>query len=187
MTLPPGIAYKCRHYTPATTRKINAIVIHTAESAETPTSAENVAQWMSGPNAPEASIHVCVDNNSTVRCLEDHNIAWHAGAWEVNQRSLGIELAGSAKQTPAQWADRYSQAVLEQAAQTVAAWCHHYGIPPIHLTSAQVAAGKAGLLGHVDASHAYPVEAAKSGDHWDPGPNFPWAQFISKVVKHMPK
>ena len=39
-------------------------------------------------------------NGEAVRLLEDKNIGWHAGNWEVNKRSMGVTLAGNFDNTP---------------------------------------------------------------------------------------
>ena len=159
--------------------KITQIVIHTMESPEKPDTAESVARWFAGPTAPKSSIHVCVDSNSAVRCLPDTDTAWHSGVWAVNVRSLGVELAGTAKQSKQQWHDQYSTSELHQAAKVVAAWCKQYNIPVVHLSPAAVKAGKAGICGHNDVTKAFNVV----GGHTDPGPNFPWPDFLQLVTK----
>lgn len=169
---------KPKHYTKGPrTEPITQIVIHTMESQEKPNTAETVAAWFAGPTAPKASIHWCVDNNSAVLCLLDEDIAWHAGRWQVNARSLGVEIAGTARQTPAQWDDRYSQQTLRRAAKIVAAWCDLYDIPVRRLTPEQVRQNKKGICGHIDVTKGYDVH----GGHTDPGKNFPWEEFLELV------
>lgn len=156
--------------------KIRLIVIHSMESQEKPDTAESVAKWFGGPTAPQASAHYCVDNNSAVRVVDDQDIAW--GAPQANSDGLHIELAGTAKQTSAEWQDAYSLGVLDQAAKIVALWCKTYSIPATHLSVAQVADRKtAGICGHVDVTKAFPG----TGTHVDPGVQFPWSVFIGKV------
>jgi len=88
-----------------------------------------------------------------------------------------VELAGYAKQTAAEWADPYSTAMLERAAQQCAEWVRKYGIPIRHLTVAELKAGRMGFVAHDDVSKAF-----KRSTHWDPGPNFPWASFLARVA-----
>ena len=70
-------------------------------------SAESVARWFSRPSA-QVSAHYCVDVDSIVQCVRERDIAWHARGG--NAKSIGIELAGYARQTKAEWADAYSRA-----------------------------------------------------------------------------
>lgn len=39
-------------------------------------------------------------SGEAVRLLDDKNIGWHAGNWEVNKRSIGVALAGNFDNTP---------------------------------------------------------------------------------------
>jgi N-acetyl-anhydromuramyl-L-alanine amidase AmpD len=153
---------------------IRVIVLHTMEVDETSTMAEAVARAFAIP-ARQASAHLCVDNDSTVRCVDDQDTAWAAPG--ANADGLQIEMAGRAGQTPAQWADTYSKAVLERAAHEVAAWCSRWGIPARNLTNAQLADGKTrGVVTHKQVSDVF-----KRSTHWDPGPSFPMAAFLQRV------
>jgi N-acetyl-anhydromuramyl-L-alanine amidase AmpD len=159
---------------------INLIVLHTMESQELPGTAKRVALWFAGKNAPDASAHLTIDNKDIVSVVDEQDIAWHAGEWGTNQRSLGIELAGKASQTAKDWADAYSTAMLDIAAKQVASWCKKYNIPVVKLTPAQVSGGGKGICGHIDITNAFKV----SGGHTDPGVNFPWDSFIALVKKY---
>jgi N-acetyl-anhydromuramyl-L-alanine amidase AmpD len=145
------------------------------EAPEGPLTAENIAHWFSTmPASSKASAHVCVDNNSAVRCVADGDRAWHAPG--ANSDGLGIELAGYARQSRAEWLDQYSKGVLDQAARVAAGWCQKHNIPARKLTVAELVAGKRGIVGHRDVSAAY-----HQTDHSDPGPDFPWDYFLSRV------
>ncbi|KUL35736.1 hypothetical protein ADL12_19640 [Streptomyces regalis] len=151
------------------------IVIHDMEAPEGPLTAENVARYFANlPASNKASAHVCVDNNSAVRCVADGNRAWHAPG--TNSDGLGLELAGYARQSRAEWLDQYSKGVLEQAAKVTADWCRKHSIPARKLTVAELKAGRRGIVGHRDVSAAY-----GQTNHSDPGPNFPWDYFLSRV------
>ncbi|MBK3559305.1 N-acetylmuramoyl-L-alanine amidase [Streptomyces sp. MBT56] len=170
---------QAKWYGPGRSVPVRVIVIHDMEAPEGPNTAENVANWFrTMPASSKASAHVCVDNDSTVRCVADGDRAWHAPG--ANSDGLGIELAGYARQSRAEWLDPYSKAVIERAAKVVADWCEKYGIPARRLTVAELKAGKKGIVGHVDVSKAY-----GQTNHYDPGPNFPWDYLISRVKAHL--
>ena len=179
-------------------QQVRLFVIHTPETPEHGTVAESVARYFrdqplhgsrdpkwckTGPDGVVAkwsgsSCHYQVDNDSVVQSVRDHDVAWHAAA--ANGFSLGFELAGTAKQTPEQWADAYSEAMLRVAAKLIAAKIsgdyHH--IPVRRLTPDQIKIPTvAGFCGHND------VNAAFHGGrgHWDPGPHFPWDHFLGLV------
>lgn len=168
-----------RWFGPGRSVPIRVIVIHDMEAPKGPETAENVAHWFATmPATSKASAHVCVDNNSAVRCVADGDRAWHAPG--ANSDGLGLEIAGYAKQTRAEWLDDYSKAALDQAAKVTADWCKKYNIPVRKLSVAQLKAGQKGIVGHVDVSNAY-----GQTNHTDPGPNFPWDHFIARVNAFM--
>lgn len=170
---------QAKWYGPGRTVPIRVVVIHDMEAPEGPLTAENIAHWFATMSADsKASAHVCVDNNSAVRCVADGDRAWHAPG--ANGDGLGIELAGYARQSRAEWLDQYSKGVLDQAARVVSGWCQKHDIPARKLTVAELKAGKRGVVGHRDVSAAY-----GQTDHSDPGPNFPWDYFLSRVSAYM--
>lgn len=162
------------HYYPTRERRLRLIVIHTMESPETDDTAENVAAWFAGPTAPLASAHACVDNNSVVLCLPPTATAWAAPG--ANADGYQIEQAGRAAQGIAGWNDSYSQSMLRLSAAHARQIAQAAGIPLVHLTDAQLAAGAAGFVGHDQVSRVY-----KKSDHTDPGPDFPWTQYMTLV------
>ena len=164
---------KAAKYTKGRKSAITVIGIHTPETGESDTTAEAVANYFASQNAG-GSTHIVVDNNSTVRCVADSDTAW--GGAGANSNGVHIEIAGRAGQTAAQWADAYSQAAIRRASLVVAAWCKRYAIPASRLSAAQIKAGQSGIVGHNEISEAF-----KKSTHWDPGPHFPWTQFLALV------
>ncbi|MGW2781387.1 N-acetylmuramoyl-L-alanine amidase [Streptomyces populi] len=91
------------------------------------------------------------------QCVRERDVAWHAGNWDYNTRSIGIEHEG--------WIDRpayFTNALYEESARLTAAICDRYGIPK----------DRAHILGH------YEVPGT---DHTDPGPNWDWTRYIRLV------
>lgn len=162
---------------PAHPRDIRVCVIHDMEFYERGDSAEVIANdFATRPASSKASAHLCVDNNSIVQCVKDKDVAYAAPG--ANSTGIQIELAGYGSQTAEQWRDVYSIAVLSYAADAVSNYCVKYGIPPVHLTNAQLKAGMKGIVGHYQVSAVY-----KKSDHTDPGKDFPWSLFISMVAQ----
>lgn len=160
-------------------RQPRVIVIHDMEAPEKGDTAENVARYFATlGEATKASAHVCVDNNSAVRCVSDDDIAYAAPG--ANADGLQIELAGYGRQSAADWADDYSTAMLDIAAGIVAEWCERYAIPPTHLDNDELSSGARGIVGHFQVSAVY-----QRSDHTDPGVHFPWEHFLSRVSAHM--
>jgi hypothetical protein len=169
-----------RWYTNTSGRKITHVVIHTTESGEYPGAARDVARYFQQlPKTRKASAHYVVDSREIVQCVEERDIAYHAPP--LNEESVGVELCAKAGQTAAQWADDYSNAELALAAGLVRGVCHRYGIPVRFVDAAGLKAGVSGITTHVEVSRAFRVS-----DHWDPGPNFPMARFLSLVAPPAP-
>lgn len=162
-------------------REITLVVIHTMECHDTRLdAAEDVADWFAGRTRytpPMASAHYNIDLDSLVQCVREVDVAWHAN--QVNDRSVGIEHAGFARQTADDWADAPSSAILLQSARLVARICRERSIPLRRLSPEEIRSGEPGLCGHVDVTRAY---GNKSG-HTDPGEHFPWASYLALVAE----
>jgi hypothetical protein len=165
---------QARNYTPSARTGATTIVIHTMEAAEKPKTARAVASWFAGPNAPRASAHFCVDAAETIQCVRLRDVAWHAPG--ANANGIGVEHAGYARQTEAQWADAYSFDALTRSARLVAELCRRFAIPVQRLSVEDLKAGKRGICGHHDVSKAF-----RKSDHYDPGPHFPWARYLDLI------
>lgn len=156
-------------------RRVRVIVIHDMEADETQKTAESVANYFKRGEEAQASAHYCIDNVNVIQCVHDRDVAFAAPG--CNSDGIQLELAGYGNQTGAQWADAYSSAVIANAADIAAQMCIKFAVPAIHLTNAELAAGKSGIIGHYQASAVY-----KKSDHQDPGAGFPWEGFIKAVA-----
>lgn len=156
-------------------RRSKWVVLHTMETDENGSIAENIgAGWFTNP-AALASAHYCVDNDSIVQGVNEGDYAWASGPIG-NVGGVQIEMAGRASQTRAQWLDDYSRAMLERTAALVADICTRQGIPVRVLTDEQVARGEAGITTHATLARVF-----RETNHTDPGPNFPWDYFMERV------
>lgn len=165
--------YTPAHYYEGREKTIRLIVIHTMEAPEGPQTAENIASYFAS-GAVVASAHACVDQDSVVVCLPPTATAFAAPG--ANADGYQIEHAGFASQDGAGWADAASQSMLRLSAAHAREIAVAAGIPLRHLTDDELAAGHAGFVGHDQVSRVY-----KRSDHWDPGPAFPWDQYMSLV------
>jgi N-acetyl-anhydromuramyl-L-alanine amidase AmpD len=157
------------------TGTVRLAVIHDMEFPEKITAAEDVARYFQNPDpGTKPSSHICVDSDSIIQCVKDSFVANAAPG--ANHDGIQIELAGYGSQTSGQWRDKYSIAMLAVAADAVAQYCLKYDLPAVHLSDAELKAGKKGIVGHDQVSRVY-----QKSDHTDPGPNFPWPRFITMV------
>lgn len=153
---------------------IRLMVIHDMEIPESGTTAESCAR-MFATTTRNASAHYNIDCNTIVQSVRDGDTAYAAPG--CNFDGLHFEHAGYASQGKREWLDEYGAAMLRISARLVAKKCRRYGVPPVHLTDEELAAGKRGIVGHYQVSRVY-----KRSTHTDPGPGFPWDTYM-KMVK----
>lgn len=164
---------QAKHFRQGGNTPITRIVIHDAEYPEKLTAAEDIAKYLQRVER-KASAHYCCDADSIVQCVRDEDGAYHA---PPNQHSIGIELAGYAKQTTEDWLDDYGTRMLrDQAAPLVRGLAAKHDVPLRWLTVEQVVAGWHGITSHNNVSLAF-----HQSTHTDPGGNFPIDQFMAWV------
>ena len=167
-----------RWYQPTGGRVRRLIVMHTMESPEKPTTAEDVSRWAQTlPASAKASWHYAVDADSIVQCVQERDVAYAAPG--ANHDGIQIEQAGRAGQGVSGWNDQYSQLVVENSARLVADICHRNDIPARWLGVEEVQAGMDGITSHAVITRAYP---GPGRTHTDPGPDFPVKAFIGMVA-----
>lgn len=165
---------QARNYSKANRSSIDLIVFHTMEAPEMGETAEGTANYFHTSDV-EASAHACFDSNSVVDCVRDEDIAWHTPG--LNDRSLGYEHAGYARQTPSEWSDPFSEAMLRLSAQRVAAKCKQYRIPISFVDANGIRSGNRGITTHNEGTVAFNTP----GGHWDPGPSWPRDHYLDLV------
>ncbi|MEU4210793.1 N-acetylmuramoyl-L-alanine amidase [Streptomyces sp. NPDC026206] len=90
--------------------------------------------------------------------VREKDIAWHAGNWGYNTRSIGIEHEG--------WIDRpeyFTDALYRASAKLTAAVCARFAIPPT----------RERIIGHVEVP---------GSTHADPGPHWDWERYLELVT-----
>jgi N-acetyl-anhydromuramyl-L-alanine amidase AmpD len=165
-----------KSWTNANRSSVQLIVIHTTEGSAHAQSAEDGAAY-DARRTDGTSAHYFVDSNTVVQCVRTNDQA-HTARSQGNRRGIQYELCGRAGWSAATWAGDYQQAMLRLAARQAARDAKKWDIPVRHLTVAQVAAGAKGFCSHHDITRAFPQD---NGSHTDPGPNFPWTQFLNLV------
>ena len=164
-----------RHFTRGRIAPIDLVVLHSMEAAEKPGTALAVARWFAGPAAPRASAHYCIDPREVVRCVADEDTAWHAPG--ANHNGIGVEHAGYARQTGADWDDDASRAILALSTELVARLCRQWVIPPVLVTVDGLRRGERGITTHHAVSLAF-----RRSTHVDPGPGFPLEAYVARVA-----
>ncbi|QXB17558.1 Cpl-7 lysozyme C-terminal domain-containing protein [Corynebacterium coyleae] len=108
-----------KHYSAGRSgRKINKVIIHHNAGNLTIKSIWDVWQTR------QASAHYQVDSNGRIgQLVWDRDTAWHAGNWDANTTSIGIEHADISSNP---W--QISAKCLEEGAHLTAAVCKYYGL-----------------------------------------------------------
>jgi hypothetical protein len=150
--------------------KVRLVVVHTAEGARTTAALGNYFANAS----VQASSHVGIDETSVEQYVDYSRASWTVRAG--NPISDNAELCGFAAWTRDQWLNEH-RGMLNLAAKWVRERCLARGIPIVKLTPAQVAAGQAGVIGHIDWTLGM-----RDGTHTDPGNGFPWDVVINTAA-----
>jgi N-acetyl-anhydromuramyl-L-alanine amidase AmpD len=100
--------------------QIDRVVIHVTQAPYS-----SVVNWFQTPGS-EISVHYVIRSwdGQIAQCVDDTNIAWHAGSWSVNRVSLGIEHEGYFDDPV--W---FTREMYRSSAKLVAYLCSWYGIP----------------------------------------------------------
>jgi hypothetical protein len=93
--------------------------------------------------------------------VRTEDVAWHAGNWYVNAKSIGLEHEGFAAHGT--W---YTEAMYRTSAKLVRHLADRYDIP----------LDRQHILGHDNVAGTTPETVA--GMHWDPGPYWDWSHYF---------
>jgi hypothetical protein len=74
-------------------REIDIIVVHVAQGSYSGT-----ISWFDTGRSNVSAHYVVNRNGRVAQCVRNEDIAWHAGDWSYNKRSIGIEHAGYASE-----------------------------------------------------------------------------------------
>ncbi|MCW7942796.1 amidase [Streptomyces hygroscopicus] len=145
-----------------TSQSIKYIVIHDTEG-----------QWDGVINLVQDPTYVSWNYTlrSTDGLIAQHvkakDVAWHAGNWYVNAKSIGIEHEGFLA-SPDAW---YTEAMYRSSARLVQYLAAKYGIP----------LNRQHILGHENVPG--PTTATIPGMHTDPGPYWDWRHYFDLLGK----
>ncbi|GGX77787.1 amidase [Streptomyces minutiscleroticus] len=137
-----------------TSHPINLVIIHVTQE----TYAKTLEIFRNPAKKVSAHYVVRSADGHVAQMVRDRDIAWHAGNWNHNARSIGIEHEG--------WVDQpayFTDDMYEQSARLTAAICARYRIP-------------------VDRSHIIGHHEVPGTDHTDPGRHWDWRRYM-KLIK----
>ena len=143
---------------------IRYIIIHTVQG-----SYGGAVSWFRNP-AANVSAHFVVrsSDGEVTQMLSENDPGWHAGNWDYNLRSIGIEHEGYVAD-PGRW---YSDAMYASSANLVRFFAARHDIP----------LDRDHIIGHNEVPNPYvPGRFGGSGGHTDPGGGWDWDRFMALV------
>lgn len=158
---PDATAYPAspENYSPAdrpNSTPVNKIVIHVAQG-----SWEGSISWFQNPAAKVSAHYVVRSSDGAIaQSVRESDIAWHAGHWDYNETSIGVEHEGYVDE--ATW---FTEEMYASSARLVADIATRYNIP-------------------VDRAHIIGHDEVPGTDHTDPGPHWDWNHYLELVRQH---
>ncbi|MGW4474701.1 golvesin C-terminal-like domain-containing protein [Nonomuraea sp. NPDC004354] len=133
---------------------IDRVVIHVTQGSYAGT-----ISWFQNPSAQVSAHYVVRSSDGAItQMVREKDVAWHAGNWSYNTRSIGIEHEGFI--SDASW---FTDAMYRASAALTRNICDKYGIPK----------DRAHIIGHNEVPGA---------THTDPGQYWNWTTYMSYVT-----
>ena len=182
-----GIGYPGAHWVPAHpdcftsdnreyTYDIRYIVIHIAEG-----SYQGTIDLFQNPNAGVSAHYVISKTGDITAMVRNEDIAWHAGNWEYNKHSIGIEHEGYVNDL-----NSYTEAMYQASANLVRWLAQKYNIQVIHPVEVVPSSPttSTGIIGHDQVPDPNnPNHGGGINHHTDPGEYWDWDYYMSLVAE----
>lgn len=147
-----------QNYSVRSSRTIDTIIIHVTQG-----SYSGAISWFQNPSANVSAHYVIRSSDGEITQMVKHkDIAWHAGNWDYNTRSIGIEHEGYVNDPT--W---FTDTMYRSSAQLVKWLGQTYGIP-------------------MDRSHILGHNEVPGATHTDPGPHWDWSYYM-QLIQGPPK
>ena len=141
-----------------TSYDVRKIVIHVAEGSYSGT-----LSWFENCSAQASAHYVVSREGGMAQCVREEDIAWHAGWWDTNTHSIGIEHAGYIDNP--EWFTRS----MYHASARLSAWCcKKYKIP----------IDRKHIIGHDEVPGCSSGSGGGVHCHTDPGPYWNWKEYM---------
>ncbi|MFF0200418.1 N-acetylmuramoyl-L-alanine amidase [Streptomyces sp. NPDC005017] len=138
-------------------QRIRYIVVHDTEGGW-----EGVLRLVQDPTYVSWNYSLRSTDGHIAQHVKAKDVAWHAGNWYVNAKSVGLEHEGFLAY-PDSW---YTEAMYRSSARLVRYLARRYDIP----------LDRQHILGHDTVPG--PTTATVRGMHTDPGPYWDWAHYF---------
>ncbi|MGW4290394.1 N-acetylmuramoyl-L-alanine amidase [Streptomyces sp. NPDC004673] len=138
-------------------QRVKYIVIHDTEGGW-----DGVMNLIQDPTYVSWNYTIRSTDGLIAQHVKAKDVAWHAGNWDVNARSVGIEHEGFLT-APDTW---YTEAMYRSSARLVKYLSRAYGVP----------LDRQHILGHENVPG--PTASTIPGMHTDPGPYWDWRHYF---------
>ncbi|MEW2313834.1 N-acetylmuramoyl-L-alanine amidase [Streptomyces bauhiniae] len=138
-------------------QRVKYIVIHDTEGGW-----DGVMNLIQDPTYVSWNYTIRSTDGLIAQHVKAKDVAWHAGNWDVNARSVGIEHEGFLTD-PDAW---YTEAMYRSSARLVKYLSRAYGVP----------LDRQHILGHENVPG--PTTSTIPGMHTDPGPYWDWRHYF---------
>ncbi|MGH3145558.1 MAG: N-acetylmuramoyl-L-alanine amidase [Rubrobacter sp.] len=142
--------------------RISQIVVHVAQGSYSGT-----INWFQDARASSSAHYVVSRSGNVTQCVRNEDIAWHAGWWDTNRRSIGIEHAGYVGNPRS-----FTRRMYRSSARLSAYLCRRYNIP----------VDRGHIIGHNQVPGC-PGAGGGASCHTDPGRHWNWTRYIN-LVRH---
>ena len=144
-----------------TSYDIRKVVIHVAEGSYSGT-----VSWLENCAAGASAHYVVSSKGGMAQCVRNENIAWHAGWWDTNTHSIGIEHAGYIDNP--EW---FTRSMYHTSARLSAWCCKKYKIP----------IDRKHIIGHSQVPGCSSGSGGGVDCHTDPGPYWNWNKYMRLI------
>lgn len=134
-------------------RSVSRILIHVQDGTQ-----QGSIAWFRNPASNVSAHYLVSTSGDVVQMVQESDTAWHAGNWEANLTSIGIEHEGQPSKGP--WAPTPAQ--LAASTALVTDICRRHGITP----------GPDTIIPHSRINPA----------HHCPGPSWPWPSYLGAIT-----
>ena len=142
---------------------IDKIVVHVAQGSYSST-----IGWFQSRRANASAHYVVGPKGQVAQCVHNEDIAWHAGWWKTNKRSIGIEHAGFIGNPRS-----FTRRMYRSSARLSAYLSRRFNIPVDrrHIIGHNQVPGCRGPGGGIDC-------------HRDPGRYWNWERYLRLIRRH---
>ncbi len=142
---------------------ITTVVIHTIEG-----SYSGAISWLQSASAGVSAHYIVRSSDGEItQMVDEEDVAWHAGHWDTNASSIGIEHEGYISQ-PDAW---YTDAMYRASAALTRDICDRNNIPK----------DRDHIIGHYEVPGCAYSGGGGASCHTDPGSGWDWDYYMSLV------